>query len=264
MCRSPPGTPTRAPPCATTGRGRTSTGTPTTSSPPAWHRGPDRRAGQPRCLADEWMARCDTHRSALSPVRSGMIAWTSLAHTRSPKRMTRHEFRLSFSLIECAGCGGQRVRGVACAGCGRRPAGWEVDVKLQRRQAVAEELLAAARGGILSQASFLTRLRAWPFALASTCQPFIRGFGRRGFGVCCRRRRGARRNEREAASTRSIRGCWSTARGPRSEPSADATATAAALGGDRPNRRPDGARCPFPLRLRLEDPKLRCVAFGRQ
>src|SRR5215469_201819 len=36
MFRSPPGTPTRAPRCATTEPARTSTATPTTSSPPTW------------------------------------------------------------------------------------------------------------------------------------------------------------------------------------------------------------------------------------
>jgi len=40
--RSPPGTPTRAPRCATTGPARTSTATPTTSLPLTWHPVPDR------------------------------------------------------------------------------------------------------------------------------------------------------------------------------------------------------------------------------
>jgi hypothetical protein len=39
--RSPPATPTPAPPCATTGPARTSTGTPTTSSLPTWPLAPD-------------------------------------------------------------------------------------------------------------------------------------------------------------------------------------------------------------------------------
>lgn len=42
MCRSRPGTPTRAPRCATTGHARTSTGIPTTSWPPTWPPAPDR------------------------------------------------------------------------------------------------------------------------------------------------------------------------------------------------------------------------------
>ncbi len=41
--RSPPATPTPAPPCATTGHARTSTVTPTTSSPPTWPPAPDER-----------------------------------------------------------------------------------------------------------------------------------------------------------------------------------------------------------------------------
>jgi hypothetical protein len=41
MCTSPPDTPTRAPPCATTGRARTSTDTPTTSWPRSRHPAPD-------------------------------------------------------------------------------------------------------------------------------------------------------------------------------------------------------------------------------
>ena len=40
--RSPPVTPTHAPPCGTTGPARTSTATPTTSSPPTWPPAPDR------------------------------------------------------------------------------------------------------------------------------------------------------------------------------------------------------------------------------
>jgi integrase/recombinase XerD len=42
---------------------------PTTSSPPTWHRGPDRRAGQPRCLADERTAQ-RPHGTAVQPGRS--------------------------------------------------------------------------------------------------------------------------------------------------------------------------------------------------
>src|SRR6266508_3609754 len=42
-CRSPPATPTRAPPCAMTTPATTSTATPTTSSPPTWRPAPDSR-----------------------------------------------------------------------------------------------------------------------------------------------------------------------------------------------------------------------------
>ena len=44
-CRKPPRTPTRAPPCATTGPGPASTGTPPTSSPPTSPEQPDSPAG---------------------------------------------------------------------------------------------------------------------------------------------------------------------------------------------------------------------------
>lgn len=50
-CRSPPGTPIRAPPCATTGPATTSTDTPTTSSPPTWpppRDNPNRSTGDAR------------------------------------------------------------------------------------------------------------------------------------------------------------------------------------------------------------------------
>ncbi len=50
--RSPPATLTPAPPCATAMPARTSTGTPTTSSPRTWPRGPDRSSGR----ADERQA----------------------------------------------------------------------------------------------------------------------------------------------------------------------------------------------------------------
>src|SRR5439155_12059601 len=63
MCRSPPATPTRAPPCATTAPERSSTATPTTSWPPTWHpvrsRGsrPCRRADAPhRLVGTSWAA----------------------------------------------------------------------------------------------------------------------------------------------------------------------------------------------------------------
>jgi integrase/recombinase XerD len=51
-CRSPPGTLTRAPRCATTGRATTSTATPTTSWPRTWPPAPDRQPshGSRRCL----------------------------------------------------------------------------------------------------------------------------------------------------------------------------------------------------------------------
>jgi hypothetical protein len=61
--------------------------------------------------------------------------------------MTQHRFELSFAQIECARCGGHRIRGVACPDCGMAPAAWEIDVKLQRRRAVVAELLAAATSG---------------------------------------------------------------------------------------------------------------------
>src|SRR6266700_6917574 len=53
MSRSPPATPTRAPPCARTGPARTSTATPTTSPPPTWLPEPDQISGTRRCRADD-------------------------------------------------------------------------------------------------------------------------------------------------------------------------------------------------------------------
>jgi len=49
--KSPHVTPTRAPPCAMTGPARTSTGTPTTSSPPTWPPAPESTARRPRAAA---------------------------------------------------------------------------------------------------------------------------------------------------------------------------------------------------------------------
>ena len=56
-CRSPPGTPPPKTPCATTEPERTSTDTPTTSSPPTWRLGPDRSSGR----ADERAFEGATH-----------------------------------------------------------------------------------------------------------------------------------------------------------------------------------------------------------
>src|SRR5215469_15973680 len=53
MSRSPPATPTRAPQCATTGPAQTWTATPTTSSPPTWHRPLDRASCLLRLMPQE-------------------------------------------------------------------------------------------------------------------------------------------------------------------------------------------------------------------
>jgi hypothetical protein len=49
---------------------------------------------------------------------------------------------LSFAQVACS-CGGQRVRGVACPECRRRPERHEFDLEWQRRSRVAGEVLEA-------------------------------------------------------------------------------------------------------------------------
>lgn len=52
--------------------------------------------------------------------------------------MAGYSFTLAFSQITCLGCGVDRVRGIDCADCGRRPAPWEVDIAgATRRQAAS-------------------------------------------------------------------------------------------------------------------------------
>ena len=64
MSRSPPGTLIRAPRCATTAPGRTSTGTRTTSWPPTWPPAPDCPLGYSmRCALNAWEA-CIRSRSS--------------------------------------------------------------------------------------------------------------------------------------------------------------------------------------------------------
>ncbi|AHH97599.1 hypothetical protein KALB_4236 [Kutzneria albida DSM 43870] len=53
---------------------------------------------------------------------------------------------LSWSLIECSGCGCRRPRGLVCADCGARPAAHEIDPNLQRRQRVIRDALALLEG----------------------------------------------------------------------------------------------------------------------
>ena len=60
------GTPTRAPRCVTTGPARTSTAIPTTSSPPTWHRAPDRASCRLRLMPQA------THDIA---EKSAMLSW---------------------------------------------------------------------------------------------------------------------------------------------------------------------------------------------
>ncbi|MFC9888598.1 ATP-binding protein [Streptomyces pilosus] len=48
---------------------------------------------------------------------------------------TRHRIRLSFQLINCAGCSTARIRGVVCPDCSRRPDPWEVNERLLARSA---------------------------------------------------------------------------------------------------------------------------------
>lgn len=54
--------------------------------------------------------------------------------------MDTHRFTLSFNLIACQRCGVERIRGVRCPDCGRRPEPWEVDQGRNRRHAVATAL----------------------------------------------------------------------------------------------------------------------------
>lgn len=46
-----------------------------------------------------------------------------------------HRFQLTFSLIDCTGCGASRIRAVACADCGKRPAPWETNDRPAARNA---------------------------------------------------------------------------------------------------------------------------------
>jgi hypothetical protein len=53
--------------------------------------------------------------------------------------MTSYAFKLSFSQINCSGCGINRIRGIICPDCGRGPQPWEIDtVGRARREAAAE------------------------------------------------------------------------------------------------------------------------------
>ncbi|MET9070566.1 hypothetical protein [Streptomyces sp. NPDC004232] len=87
--------------------------------------------------------------------------------------MTPHKFTLAFSQIICSGCGINRIRGIECADCGRRPEPWEVNTAtLARRQAAARAQAALSRpvalpaAGGLDALEFLhaevdVRLRTW-------------------------------------------------------------------------------------------------------
>jgi hypothetical protein len=57
-------------------------------------------------------------------------------------------FRIGFSLIECQGCGINRIRGVVCADCGAAPAHHEFDHKRQKRQQVARQALIRLEQGV--------------------------------------------------------------------------------------------------------------------
>lgn len=61
--------------------------------------------------------------------------------------MDVHRFTLSFTRVTCQRCGIERIRGVQCPDCGRRPEPWEIDQGRNRRQA-----LATALGSLLSAA----------------------------------------------------------------------------------------------------------------
>lgn len=87
--------------------------------------------------------------------------------------MTVHRFKLAFSQITCSGCGIDRIRGLVCADCGRRPEPWEVNAAgLGRREAAirARTMLAgtvplSAGGGVGAvefwHAEVFARLGVW-------------------------------------------------------------------------------------------------------
>ena len=56
---------------------------------------------------------------------------------------TRRPFTLSWSAIECGGCGIQRPRALPCSDCGAEPENHEVDPDRQRRQRIATNALAS-------------------------------------------------------------------------------------------------------------------------
>lgn len=55
--------------------------------------------------------------------------------------MDRHRFTLTFNLVTCQRCGVERIRGVQCPDCDRRPDPWEVDQVRNRRHALATSLV---------------------------------------------------------------------------------------------------------------------------
>lgn len=62
--------------------------------------------------------------------------------------MDRHRFTLTFNLVTCQRCGVERIRGVQCPDCDRRPEPWEVDQVRNRRHALATSLVHVLAGPV--------------------------------------------------------------------------------------------------------------------
>ncbi|GAA3644802.1 hypothetical protein GCM10022237_00290 [Nocardioides ginsengisoli] len=62
--------------------------------------------------------------------------------------MDRHRFTLTFNLVTCQRCGVERIRGVQCPDCDRRPEPWEVDQVRNRRHALATSLVHVLTGPV--------------------------------------------------------------------------------------------------------------------
>lgn len=62
--------------------------------------------------------------------------------------MDRHRFTLTFNLVTCQRCGVERIRGVQCPDCDRRPEPWEIDQVRNRRHALATSLVHVLTGPV--------------------------------------------------------------------------------------------------------------------
>lgn len=63
-------------------------------------------------------------------------------------QLDRHRFTLTFNLVTCQRCGVERIRGVQCPDCDRRPEPWEVDQVRNRRNALATSLVHVLTGPV--------------------------------------------------------------------------------------------------------------------
>lgn len=62
--------------------------------------------------------------------------------------MDRHRFTLTFNLVTCQRCGVERIRGVQCPDCDRRPEPWEIDQVRNRRHALVTSLVHVLTGPV--------------------------------------------------------------------------------------------------------------------